>query len=172
MVQSIGEWVPKTYEDRLLHEYWLKRRGIIYLEVSIGTRTGTGRFPEGSVARRIDAVRIPAGKLKPQVLAPGDYRLKDIQDAFRGKNVEVIEIKRRLNRPVFGQVIAGTEMFWRQYRPNSIKPVILYEVPDPVMKWVCRQYRVKAVAPLGEKSERVTSSKAEFTEPIDEALDQ
>lgn len=172
MVKSAIAWQPKTYEDSVLYEYWLKRKGIVYLEVAIGTRTGSGRFPEGSKVRRIDAVRVPAGRREPQVLAPGDYHLMDIQKAFRGKNVEVIEIKRRLNRPVFGQVIAGTEMFQRQYKPNSIKPVILYEVPDPAMRWVCKQYGVKTVAPLGQKAATDSYSETELEEPIDEALEE
>ena len=172
MVKSKGEYEPRTYEDELLYSYWQKVGGIVYLEVSIGTRVGSGRWPKGSKVRRIDAVRIPLGKSeKGKVLAPGDYKLKQVQTEFRGKDVEVIEIKRRLNRLVFGQAIAGAEMFQRQYRPRSILPVILYEVPDPAMDWVCRKYGVKTVAPLG-KTDIYDTGEEDLEESISEALEE
>ena len=52
------EWQPRSLEDRLLYNYWLKYQGRLYLEVPIGGVGSRGNWPEGSKIRRIDAVRV------------------------------------------------------------------------------------------------------------------
>lgn len=143
---------PSTFEDKLLDAYWKDVGGVFYLEVPVGNRVGDGRWRKGSKVRRIDAVRLPVKDPgESRILTRKSYKLKEIEAAFRDKDVEVIEAKRRLNRVVFGQAVAGADMFEKQYRPWHVLPVVVYEIDDPAMVWVCRKHGVKTVCPLGKK---------------------
>lgn len=53
--------------------------------------------------------------------------------------MELIEVKKKLNRLVIGQVIAGADMFKRQYGTEMVATVILCEEGDPALGWVCQQ---------------------------------
>ena len=50
-----------------------------------------------------------------------DYTLKGFSELCVGKTVELIEAK-SLNRLVIGQIIAGMDMFGRQYQADKIIP--------------------------------------------------
>jgi hypothetical protein len=82
----------KLHEDRLLEEYLKEKGGALYTEV----RVGMG----GARPRRIDAVRVSGGEAA--ILPFTRKMLPDFQKATRNRKIEVIEIKRRLNRPVIG----------------------------------------------------------------------
>jgi hypothetical protein len=60
-----------------------------------------------------------------------------------GKTVELIEAKKSLNRLVIGQIIAGMDMFGRQYQADKIIPVILCQNGDPALEWVCEKRDIK-----------------------------
>jgi hypothetical protein len=94
-----------------------------------------------------------------RILTRSDYTLKEIQADFRDKDIEIIEAKKRLNRLVFGQAVAGADMFERQYRPWSITPVVVFEIDDPAIAWVCGKHGVKTVCPLGKKTDKVATGK-------------
>ena len=99
-----------TFENGLLHDYWDDVKGLMYLEVPVGNRLG-GHWPKGSKVRRIDAVRVPVEDPEQSgIIIRSNYKLKDLSTAFRDKNVEVIEVKRKLNRLVFGQAVAGADV--------------------------------------------------------------
>jgi hypothetical protein len=153
---------PRTFEDKLLFAYWKEVGGVLYLEVPVG-RVGEDDFPTGSKVRRIDAVRLPAEDPEERKIIPSKkHELKDLQAAFRNKHdLEVIEVKKKLNRLVFGQVIAGVDMFEKQYRPFSISPIIVFEIDDPAMEWVCRKHGIETICPLGRKMEIVTKGEEE-----------
>lgn len=55
----------------------------------------------------------------------------------------MIEVKKNLNRLVIGQVIAGADMFERQYNTSKIIPVILCKNGDPALEWVCKKRNIK-----------------------------
>lgn len=59
------------------------------------------------------------------------------------KTVELIEVKKNLNRLVIGQVIAGVDMFERQYNISKIIPVILCKNGDPALEWVCEKRNIR-----------------------------
>ena len=69
-------------------------------------------------------------------------------EIFRDKEVEVIEAKKKLNRLLFGQAVAGVDMFERQYPAWIVRPVVIYEIGDPAMEWVCRKHGVQTCQPF------------------------
>ena len=66
-------------------------------------------------------------------------------ELFKGKNVEVIEVKQNLNRPAIGQVIAGRDMFEKQYEGKNVKMVIVCSKGDSALEWVCKKQEIKVV---------------------------
>ena len=136
---TVADWTPQSLEDELLRAYWLQVGGRLYLEVPIGGPGGPGDWPPGSKIRRIDCVRV--GRADAQ--REGIVRFSDCREEF-GKvighgPVELIEAKKKLNRLVIGQVIAGADMFKRQYRLDQFDTVIVCEEGDPALEWVCHQ---------------------------------
>src|SRR5215207_8752698 len=68
---SLANWKSpskRTYEDRLLLEYWRAFGGLVFTEVPVG-RDGRKDWPEGAKPRRIDGVRIASLGLEK---APSD----------------------------------------------------------------------------------------------------
>jgi len=144
----MNKWEPQTPEDRLLLAYWEKTgKGRMFLEVPVGNYA-SGFFPKGSSVRNIDGVRILSeDSQKDEIIPRRAYRWRDLIDAFRDKEVEVIEAKKRLNRLLFGQAVAGVDMFERQYPAWIVHPVVIYEINDPAMEWVCQKHGVKMCQP-------------------------
>lgn len=69
--------------------------------------------------------------------------LKTWRTSFATLKSNVIEAKDKLNRVVFGQAVAGVDMFERQYDAWIVHPVVIYEIGDPAMGWVCRKHGVR-----------------------------
>lgn len=99
--------------------------------------TGQGNWSKGTKVRRIDGIgfneleEIPDGIYK--INSPSEFTnlLKKV------KTIDLIEIKTTLNRLVIGQVIAGIDMFKREYGNIHINPVIICSKSDLGMEWVC-----------------------------------
>jgi len=137
-------WKPKTAEDRQLLAYWEEKGGRLYLEVPVGHHSANVGFPEGSRIRHIDAVRVVRkGGRKHEIIPPSKRNRDVLMEAFDGVEVEVIEAKKRLNRFSFGQAVAGADMLEKQYKPWIVTPVIVYEIGDPAMEWVCRKHGIQ-----------------------------
>jgi hypothetical protein len=140
------QWAPGSLEDKILFKYWQENGGTVYLEVPIGNSGRRGGWPPGSNVRRIDGVRIPSSSTgQKQFIASAGSKEIDLYEIFRDKEVELIEVKKELNRVVFGQVVAGVEMFNRQYKPKKVIPIVLYREGDPAMEWVCHRNGVQAI---------------------------
>jgi hypothetical protein len=139
----MSKWKPQTLEDKLIDAYWKKNgRGMLYLEVPVGNRVA-GPWKKGSKVRRIDAVRVVSeGAQQDEVMPRKAYKLPDLEKIFNGAEVEVIEAKRRLNRAGFGQAVSGADMFEMQYHPWIVTPVVIYEIGDLALEWVCRKHGV------------------------------
>lgn len=132
----MSDWIPRTHEDKLIEQYWKKKGGLFFLEVSIGSQGGKGNWPKGSRVRRIDAIRVEDKDNK--IIPSKGYRYEDFYNITEGKSVELIEAKQNLNRLVIGQIIAGHDMFECEYNSKDIKDVILAFNDDPALQWVCK----------------------------------
>jgi hypothetical protein len=123
-----------TREDDLILKYLNEGDGgTVFIEVNVGGPPGA--------PRRIDAVRIPTSDNKIVTFKKGEnQRFKEL---VTGKRVEVIEVKRKLNRPVIGQSIVGADLLDIGYRPHAIKQVILCESIDPLLEKVCERRGLK-----------------------------
>ncbi|TFB13581.1 hypothetical protein E3U55_15790 [Filobacillus milosensis] len=130
------EWTAKTPEDLLLQKYWDEHKGVIFVEVPIGSPYGVGKWPKGSKRRRIDAIRITSSSIPD-----GIYKLSNNENmldylSLTG-SIELIEIKQKLSRYIIGQVIAGVDMFEYEYSFENIIPKIICTEGDPALEWVC-----------------------------------
>ena len=129
----------RTIEDKLLHQYWSAKGGRLYGEVPVGGPGGQGDWPLGCEIRRIDAIilsDLPRGSPLPP------HTISDLLERLPHSGVELVEVKQKLNRLVIGQVIAGADMFERQYgvRPSTL--TIVCQVTDPGLKWVCDRHGI------------------------------
>ncbi|MDP3035689.1 MAG: hypothetical protein Q8M97_11385 [Methanobacteriaceae archaeon] len=143
MVTLNQKWEPKTFEDKLILNYSLKNPGTYYLEVSIGSSRGNGNWPKKSGIRRIDAINIMNDNSENKIFGQTEFSYDDFQKTVSNKSVELIEAKKKLNRLVIGQVIAGYDMFEREYDAHDIEMVILCGKGDPALEWVCEKRNIK-----------------------------
>ena len=137
---SLANWKSpsrRTYEDGLLLEYWQALGGLIFAEVPVG-RDGPKQWPEGAKPRRIDGVRIvppDSEKTQSDIVAFSRGRdAKRFEELATGAEVEVLEVKRSLDRYVLGQVIIGADLLEMEYAPSKIDQVVICNLDDPVLK--------------------------------------
>jgi hypothetical protein len=149
-LMTLKYWKPpskRTYEDGLLLRYWQRVGGIIFTEVLVG-RGGLQQWPEGAKPRRIDGVRIvsSASESMPPDIVTFDKRgyAHKLKQIVTGAKVEVVEVKRSLDRVVLGQVIIGADLFEMEYAPTEVNQVVVCEVGDPVLEAVCRKRGIEA----------------------------
>lgn len=69
--------------------------------------------------------------------------IDEFNKLIQGSTVELIEVKKNLNRLVIGQVIARMDMFERQYQAKKIIPTILCQNGDPALQWVCEKRNIR-----------------------------
>lgn len=150
---SLAYWKSpskRTYEDRLLLEYWQAFGGLIFTEVPVG-RDGPKDWPEGAKPRRIDGVRIasPESEKASSDIATFSKRrdAKWFEQTIADAEVEVLEVKRSLDRVVLGQVIIGADLLEIEYAPAKIAQVVICEVGDPALETVCDRRGIKVWMP-------------------------
>ncbi|SEI04205.1 hypothetical protein SAMN05192559_10856 [Halobacillus karajensis] len=132
---------PRTKEDKLLNKYFEDEGGHLFLEVPVGSNRRNHIWPKGSKTRRFDGVIFPNDKSKI-------YNYRNYEHTFNSLitsnyELEVIEVKNRLNRLVIGQIIAGYDMFKREYADKLINCRIICSEGDPALEWVCEQRNIK-----------------------------
>lgn len=131
----------KFHEDKLLEKYFKEKGGTLYTEVRVGMG-GVKSYPRGARPRRIDAVRVAGGEAA--IIPFNRKSIPDFLQATRNRRIEVIEIKRRLNRPAIGQVIVGAKLMEKEYPGiGRVRMVILCESSDPVLEMVCRELKIQ-----------------------------
>lgn len=150
---TLRRWKAKnkrTYEDELLLKYWQEVGGLIFAEVTVGKGGTRNKWPKGAKPRRIDAVRI----LTTTCAYPGGdiFTFKKtsshvLREKITGENIEVIEIKRALDRVVLGQVIIGADLLELEYAPATIEQTVVCEEGDPVLESVCDKRGIKVWRP-------------------------
>jgi hypothetical protein len=127
-------------ESDLLKLYCTHHDGFIFTEVSIGDRK---IFGKDSKNRRIDLVRINNDRKT--------FRLKycNCKDLFtklinnKKYEIELIEIKTKLNRLVIGQIIVGEYMFRKKFNVDNTIKIILYHEGDEALESFCNENQIK-----------------------------
>ena len=114
----------------------------IFLEVSIGSKH---IFGKNSTDRRIDIVVVNGCKSKNpfNFNENKDYFLKLIQDTK--KEIEIIEVKKKLNRNVIGQILVGEFMFIEKYKIKKVKKSILYHFGDDALEAFCKRNQINLI---------------------------
>jgi hypothetical protein len=124
--------------------------GLVFTEVPVG-RDGPKDWPEGAKPRRIDGVRIASlgsERAPADIVAFSKRRdAKRFEQIVACAEVEVVEVKRALDRVVLGQVIIGSDLFELEYAPNKIDQVVVCEEGDPVLQMICERRGIKAWMP-------------------------
>jgi hypothetical protein len=150
---SLANWKSpskRNYEDRLLLEYWQTFGGLLFTEVPVG-RDGPRDWPEGAKPRRIDGVRMASPeseKASSDVIAFSKRRdAKWLERVIASAEVEVVEVKRSLDRVVLGQVIIGADLLEIEYAPTKIDQVVICVVGDPALETVCNRRGIKVWMP-------------------------
>ncbi len=143
------EWNPNSFEDKLLNAYHREVGGHIYTEVSAPHRKGNKDWPEGYRNRYVDAIRIIDSDFEEKIV-PFSNHGDEFVEMAEGSSLELIEIKRRLNRPVIGQVIAAKDLVEVEYLPEEVRKTVLCNGADPALEWVCeeRNIAVELIEPL------------------------
>ena len=150
---SLAAWKTsskRTYEDGLLLKYWQAHGDLVFTEVPVG-RDGPRQWPEGARPRRIDGVRIVSSQVEKAPSAIVAFSKSRDANRFEqtilGAEVEVLEVKRSLDRVVLGQVIIGADLLEIEYAPTKIDQVVICEVGDPVLETVCDRRGIKVWMP-------------------------
>jgi hypothetical protein len=139
-------WVPRSSEDYLLQRYWQRVGGRVYVEVPIGGSDGPKEWAGGSSRRRLDGVRLP-GAADPAIVR---FSSEAFHQRVQSEPVELIEVKRSLNRPVIGQVIAGRHIYTRQYGGTVVRSVVVCGQSDSALKSVCQGQDIVVEVVAGE----------------------
>lgn len=137
----MSEWEPTSREDELLVAYHDDAGGRIYTEVPAPWSGGHNTWPEGFSNRYIDGIRL--SHHSADRITSFANNGTEVRQTVEGTDVEVIEIKRQLNRPVIGQAIAGCDLFEAEYRPSSVRGVVICESTDSALEWVCEQRGIR-----------------------------
>ncbi|MDO8869519.1 MAG: hypothetical protein Q7V10_02090 [Methanobacteriaceae archaeon] len=137
-----AKWEPATFEEKLIFNYSLNNPGIFFLEVPVGN-SAYGKWPKKSKIRRIDAINIKNSNSKNEIYSKKLFSYHDFKNRVSNKSVQLIETKKKLNRFVIGQVIAGYDMFEREFNPQDIEMVVLCVEGDRALEWVCKKRNIK-----------------------------
>jgi hypothetical protein len=139
---KLSAWIPKTDEDNLLNNYWTKIGGKLLVEVPVGGNHPDLPWDHHCTTRRLDGVIIKGDDLGKYKCS---HNIEGLKNLFKGKRVEIIEVKKSINRTAIGQVVAGKTMFKQQYGIKNVKGVIVCGSGDSALEWVCKQHGIKVV---------------------------
>lgn len=138
--RSTNDWTPRTVEDRLLHEYWIRVGGTLIVEVRIGGAGGRVAWSDKCGVRRIDGVILRAKNGQPVVNRFSSETWEPLLKSSR--SVELIEVKPSLNRSAIGQAIVARHLFEHQYRLSPKRVTILCRTGDSALQWVCAKEQI------------------------------
>jgi len=133
--------ITKLKEDDLKILYFSDHCGTSFTEVSVGTKKSN----KNSTDRRIDIVRIENGHHK-EVCKYGEHK-----DSFKELvnenlyNIELVEAKVKLNRPVIGQIIVGEYLFKRKFGGKNVSKAIVYHVGDELLEGFCGENGIRLI---------------------------
>jgi hypothetical protein len=128
-------------ENELLIKYFNSMGDTIFTEVSLGSKEVWG---SRSKNRRLDGVRIINNE-KQILKFAGNISVfeKYLKQSYQ---IEIIEIKIKLDRLVIGQIIVGEYMFKKRFDfQNNISKVIICEEGDEALECFCKENNIKVV---------------------------
>lgn len=139
---ELHRWRPRYGEDQWLVSYLEGLggpavAGRVHTEVPIG---GVARYGPGARTRFIDAVRLP--RVQPGGI---EYFHRTVfDDEVRDAEVELIEVKKTLNRTVIGQLIVARDLARVEWPSHgALRLVALCTTGDPALEWVCREHGIE-----------------------------
>jgi len=138
--------INRKNEDAYLDQYWNEVGGLIITEVPAGRYIKDGPWPRGSKIRRMDGVRVLRSNvpdLKNAIVPYKPGNREHFKSVFKDAEVEIIEIKRKLNRVVIGQVIVGATMMSIEYDANPLVKTIVCKIGDPALEIICKQMGIR-----------------------------
>ncbi len=148
----LSNWKPpdkRTNEDNMLLKYWEKTGGRIYTEVFVG-RGGIQKYARGEKPRRIGGVQIIAPNQTDDIISfYKNKNLHEFQLDLSGEvvKVNVLEMKRSLDRFVLGQVMVGADLLEMEYNLTHVGQIAICEFSDPVLEAVCKNRNIEVWIP-------------------------
>ena len=142
----LNQWRPRPGEDGWLLNYLdvlggPEQAGRVHVEVPLG---GAADYGPGAKTRYVDAVRFPD-------LCPGEVVFYD-EATFRGdtqaRTIQIIEIKKTLNRAVIGQLVVAQHLAptdWKLDDDAEVEFIALVTEGDPALEGVCDRLGIRVV---------------------------
>ena len=124
-------------EDKLLQKYWEQNPGTLFKEVALSNSE------ERSRARRLDAIILPTRK--KEVYARKDISESELKKFIENSEVEMVEVKKELNRTVIGQILVGGYLLNKYYKPKRITPVIICSKNHSDLEEFCNRNNIKLI---------------------------
>jgi hypothetical protein len=128
----------KLNENDLLKLYCSNYSGTSFFEVSVGEAN------KHSNDRRIDIVRIKNDCYKWRKKY-SDHKKYFEEIIKNGHNIEIVEIKTKLNRNVIGQIIVGEYLFKKKFNVKNLKKSILYHHGDELLELFCKDNDINLI---------------------------
>lgn len=122
----------------MLHAYWAQVGGQIYTEVSLAGRRGSALWMLGPPPDVLGAGRFPGHGQEGAVL-PFARHAQEVLPLAEREITWLIEVKPNINCTAIGQVIAGPDLFQKQYGVAPAKLVIVCAGGDAALEWVCER---------------------------------
>ena len=127
-------------ENDLLKLYCSNHSGTSFAEVSVG-RIELNKITKD---RRIDIVRIKNDHYKWfRKYSENKEYFEDLVN--NNHEIELVEIKTKLNRLVIGQIIAGEYLFKKKYCVKNVSKTILYHIGDELLEDYCNKNEIKLI---------------------------
>lgn len=153
-----------TLEDRLLKEYWNQNPGLLLKEVKIGETRNERR------AKRIDGVLIPQENKK--VYSRNRFGSEKIKSMIDEKSIKVIEVKKKLNRDVIGQVDVASFLIKKEFNPKEVSRVIICGETNQVLERYCgyKEIEVYTTEGLEKICTNFNTKQGKYKDKIEELL--
>ena len=129
-------------ENELIELHCKNLSASIFYEVSIGDKS---IFGKNSTDRRIDIVVIHAGEKSVDCNYCADKQLFHELIKKEEIEIEIIEVKRKLNRNVIGQILVADFMFKKKFNVKKVKKSVLYHIGDEALELFCNENHINLI---------------------------
>ena len=129
-------------ESDLVKLFSKSQYSLIFYEVSIGDKS---IFGQNSTDRKIDIVIFHGIKSK-KCLVYSDNKemfLKILQE--NSDEIEIIEVKKKLNRGVIGQILVAEYMFKKKFQVKKLRKSVLCYIGDDALESFCKESKINFI---------------------------